>query len=139
MRKEWKKIYSDDGILIYEGFTVLDKPYGSGEAYYPDGTVYREGIFGIKGLLCGKEYYPSGKLRLECVFMLNRGYGPNYPSFGLFRSEDESFTYKGEFTYKPSGTGYPIIANPEELGPVIQHGSPDLPALMWNEVDEAEA
>ena len=129
--KEWKKLYDENGILLYEGFTVHDMPCGAGEAYYPDGTLYREGIFGIKGLLTGKEYYPNGQLRLNAVFALNKNYGPNYPQYGIFLSEDGTFTHEGIFTYGLNGTGYPIVDSPKELHSVIQSGSPSIPALMW--------
>ena len=129
--KEWKKLYDENGILLYEGFTVHDMPCGAGEAYYPDGTIYREGIFGIKGLLTGKEYYPNGQLRLNAVFALNKNYGPNYPKYGIFLSEDGLFTHEGVFTYGSCGTGYPIVDSPKELHSVIQSGSPSIPVLMW--------
>lgn len=52
-----KKLYSGSGELVYEGYTSLDKPYGLRIAYYSNGNKYREGVFGIKGLLEGKEFY----------------------------------------------------------------------------------
>ncbi len=130
-KKEWKQLYDESGNLLYEGFTLHGKPCGAGEAYYPDGSIYREGIFGVKGLLTGKEYYPDGKLRLNAVFTLNRNYGPNYPNYGIFLSEDESFKYEGKFTYRLNGTGYPVVDTPREFYNVILSVSPDIPALMW--------
>ena len=34
MDRIWKKIYNDDGTLIYEGFTLDNKAYGAGVSYY---------------------------------------------------------------------------------------------------------
>lgn len=84
----FKQLYSNEGILVYEGHTLFDKPYGKGKVYYPDGKVYQEGEFNIKGLVKGKEYYPSGVLRFEGEYMIHRAYGPNYPIKGKCYNED---------------------------------------------------
>ena len=49
-----------DGKVFFDGSLDEDGvPRGWGITYYPDGTKYQEGLFGKKGLLWGKEYYPS--------------------------------------------------------------------------------
>ena len=86
-KKEWKRLYDESGNLLYEGSTLNGRPWGAGDAYYPDGSIYRKGIFGIKGLLTGKEYYSSEKLGLNAFFTLNRGYGPHIPVLMLENNE----------------------------------------------------
>ena len=136
-RKEWQRLYSEAGNLLYEGFTFNNKPCGAGEAYYPDGTVYREGIFGVKGLLCGREYYPNGKLRYEGTFGINCNYGPNYPKCGMYQSEDEAFSYEGNFRIRFTGVGYPLMVTPNHFGSVLLPGSPKIPVLMWNDLKDS--
>ena len=131
---EWKRLYDENGVLIYEGFTFHGAPCGTGTSYYPDGKICREGKFGIKGFLSGREYYPNGKLRFDGVYELNRGYGPNYPRRGSFQTEDGSFTYEGKFSIRFGGVGYPTVEMPKEFGPVAQNRGPKLPILMWEDV-----
>ena len=64
---KWEKLYLDNGTLIYEGFTVNHKAYGAGTSFYPDGKPRQEGIWGIKGLLVGREYYPNGQMTIELL------------------------------------------------------------------------
>jgi len=132
--KEWQRLYDEAGKPVYEGFTLHGKPYGAGMAFYPDGTVYREGIFGIKGLICGREYYPSGSLRYEGMFGINHNYGPNYPKCGKFRTEDGTFTFEGVFRIHFSGVGYPLVENPHLFGSVVLPGSPMIPVLMRDDL-----
>ena len=61
----YRKLHDEDGNLVYEGLTLDYSPYGFGKAYFANGKLYREGIFDIKGIVQGKEYYPSGRLRFE--------------------------------------------------------------------------
>ena len=131
IKQEWKRLYDESGVLIYEGFTFHDKPCGSGTSYYPNGKIYQEGKFGIKGFLRGREYYPNGKLRFEGVYGLNHGYGPNYPRKGFFQTRDGSYNYEGEFTIRFGGVGYPSVEHPKEFGPIVQRVK--IPVLMWNE------
>lgn len=56
----YERIFSDDGKLVYEGYTSCGYPYGLGTLYFDNGNVYQEGIFDIKGLKMGKEYYYNG-------------------------------------------------------------------------------
>ncbi len=135
MNEEWKKIYSKNGKLIYEGFTVQGKPCGSGTSYYPNGSKCQEGLFDVKGLVFGREYYSNGNVRFEGAYRQNKGYGPNYPVFGSFCDENGIELFYGEFTVKKSGIGYPSIVKPAEFGPVVRKGIPDLTFLSWNSED----
>ncbi len=137
MRKEeWNRLYDKNGVLVYEGFTFHGKACGAGASYFPDGKIYQEGIFGVKGFLSGREYYPDGKLRFEGVYELCKGYGPNYPRYGFFQTRDGSSTYKGEFRIRFGGVGFPIVEKPKAFGSILQKNSPDVPLLMW--ADEKE-
>lgn len=132
-KNEWKRLYDKKGVLVYEGFTKNDKPCGAGVSYYSNGAKFQEGIFGVKGLLSGREYYQSGKLRFEGVFKLNRAYGPNYPQYGFFQTEDGSSTYKGEFILSFGGVGYPTVIEPKEYGTIKSCSDVDIPVLMWED------
>lgn len=132
-KNEWKRLYNKKGILVYEGFTKNNKPCGAGTSYYSNGTIFQEGIFGVKGFLCGREYYQSGKLRFEGVCELNRNYGPNYPRYGFFQTEDGSLTYEGEFKLSFGGVGYPTVKKPGEYGAIRSRSDVDIPVLMWED------
>ncbi len=129
---EWKCLYDEKGVLVYEGFTKNNKPCGAGASFFSNGAVYQEGIFGIKGFLCGREYYPDGTLRFEGVFTLNSGYGPNYPRYGFFQTQDGSFTFEGEFRVSRGGAGYPEVKEPENYV-LFQANRPDIPLLMLDD------
>ena len=129
-KTEWRRLYDENGVLVYEGFTFHECPCGAGTAYFPDGTIYREGVFGIKGLLCGREYYPSGNLRFEGTFGINRGYGPNYPRYGKFLSDDGTTTFEGKIQLRFGGVGYPMVVEPKEFGPIPQACRPKVPVLL---------
>lgn len=134
-KTEWKKLFSEDNRLLYEGFTYKDKPCGTGVAYFSNGAKYQEGQFGIKGLLSGKEYYPNGSLRFEGEFRLNRAYGPNPPVSGSFYDSEGKLLYQGEFKLHRGGVGYPAVEVPEEYGPIRQKDHPeDLKYPMWDDV-----
>lgn len=110
---EYKKIYGEDGRLLYEGNTLYNAPYGFGIAYFADGNIYREGIFDIKGIVQGKEYYPSGQLRFAGQWSLTYGYGPNAPYNGNAYDEDGKLIYSGKFKIKKGGVGWPMIQKPK--------------------------
>lgn len=110
---EYKKIFSEEGKLLYEGYTLHNAPYGFGIAYFANGNVYREGIFDIKGIVQGKEYYHSGNLRFEGQWSLTRGYGPNAPYDGNAYGEDGELIYSGKFEIKRGGVGWPMIQKPK--------------------------
>ena len=40
----WEKLYDNEGVLVYEGFTIAHKAFGAGRAYFNDGSVSMEGI-----------------------------------------------------------------------------------------------
>ena len=112
-RIERKKIFSDDNILLYEGYTLNGLPYGFGIAYFENGKVYREGIFDVKGIVQGKEYYPSGQLRFEGQWCITYGYGPNAPCNGNAYDENGEMIYSGKFEIKRGGVGWPMIQKPK--------------------------
>ena len=99
------KIYSKEGNLLYEGELSNNKPLGRGQIFWPNGTIYMEGEFGIKGLVQGIVYNKDGIKRFEGCFGVNRGYGPNYPIRGTLYDEKGEEIYKGEVTCKKSGLG----------------------------------
>lgn len=122
------KLYYDTGELKYEGYyspTEYDakfhEPNGRGTYYYKKGIVYREGQFQHGGLLEGKEYYPSGKLKFEgrynCRATDGGYYGPSYPVCGKFFSEQGLLLYDGIFKIAKQGNvGYPKVIYPEGFG-----------------------
>ena len=124
-----KKLYDNENKLVYDGYTIDDMPYGFGVMYFPDGTIYREGIFDVKGIVQGKEYYPSGQLRFKGTWGINYGYGPNAPRNGEVYSEYGELTFKGKFEIKKIGVGFAMILNPkgyrheQENRPKIQYYS----------------
>lgn len=132
MEKTWQRIYSKKNVLLYEGFTVSGKPFGAGASYYKNGCIYQEGVFDVKGLVHGREYYPSGKLRFEGTLRVNSGYGPNYPVFGTCYDENGNICFEGKLTVSRSGLGYPKIEKPEEFGPIPQK-HPKLNYFMWED------
>ena len=112
--------------MIYEGYTVLEKPYGLGTAYYSNGNKYREGVFGRKGLLEGKEFYSNGQLKFEGTMFANSGYGPNFPNIGNLYNEEGKLIFSGKFEWKKGGVGYPMMKYPryrfeEKDRPEIQY------------------
>lgn len=107
-----KKIYTESGEPVYEGYTTLDKPYGLGVAYYSNGNKYREGVFGRKGLLEGKEFYSDGRVKSEGTMIANNGYGPNFPKMGNLYNKDGNLIFSGKFECKKGGVGWPMIKYP---------------------------
>lgn len=108
-----KRIFAEDGKLAYEGYTLDNAPYGFGRAFFADGRIYRDGIFDMKGIVQGKEYYPSGEIRFEGQWCLTGGYGPNVPCEGNAYDEDGELIYSGKFEIKRGGVGWPMIQNPK--------------------------
>ena len=108
----WTRFY-EDGVLIYEGFAIDQKAFGPGKVFWKDGKPKAEGIFGLKGLLYGKEYYPNGMIRFEGSFKLNQAYGPNYPEYGSWFDEQGKLKYHGRFIICRSSIGYPLTSNPK--------------------------
>ena len=127
----YRKLYYDTGEFLYEGYY---SPYqhnpqkyytnGIGISYYKSRTVYREGLFQRGGLLEGKEYYPSGKLKFEGRYNCrkkDRGYyGPPYPLYGKYYGEDGTLLYEGEFKIEKQGSvGYPKVVIPKGFGSLV--------------------
>lgn len=111
----WEKLYSGDHV-VYEGYTVDHKPFGAGRTFYWDGKPYQEGIFGLKGLLCGRLYYVNGMIRFEGQFRLNQAYGPNYPEYGTWYDQKGKMLYRGKFKVLRSSLGWPHVHEPEGFG-----------------------
>lgn len=131
MNEEWKKIYSKNGKLMYEGFTKDGRPFGSGTSYFANGNKCQEGVFDTKGFVYGKEYYQNGNLRFEGAYKHHKGYGPNYPVFGCCYDEDGNEFFYGEFKIIRSGLGWPKIETPEYYDSVVPKGLPDFEKYMW--------
>lgn len=112
-----KNIFHENGKIAYEGYVLNGAPYGFGKAYFEDGTLYRDGIFDIKGIVQGKEYYPSGQLRFEGNWCLTRGYGPNAPCNGNAYDGDGNLIYSGQLEIKRNGMGWPMIQKPKGFPP----------------------
>ena len=132
---EWVYVILDDdnGTLIYEGFTVNHKAYGSGTSFYPDGKPKQEGIWGIKGLLVGREYYSNGQMRFEGVYRLNQAYGPNEPVFGSYYSSEGELKYYGKFQIFHGSVGYPMVGIPEGFGPIQRAALPEKNLFLWDD------
>ena len=118
----WKTIKSENGTILYEGHMIYEKAYGYGTAFYENGARFHEGLFGVKGLIYGREYYPNGQLRFEGTYKINRGYGPNYPEYGTWYSESGEELYNGKFEGKRNGLGYPFVKKPEGYTPAVLGG-----------------
>lgn len=131
--EEWKQIRDENGVLLYEGSTLFGKPYGKGKTFWPNGNVYQDGEFNVKGLVKGKEYFPDGKIRFEGTYKINKAYGPNYPLEGKCYNENGELYHEGEIERRGTGVGYPIITKPAEYGPVAQVDKPDIDFFMWED------
>ncbi|MBR5969263.1 MAG: hypothetical protein IK016_02835 [Lachnospiraceae bacterium] len=134
MEKVWKQIRKKN-VLLYEGFTMFGKPYGVGTTFFEDGQIYQEGIFDIKGLVCGREYYPSGQLRFEGAYEINRGYGPNFPVYGRCFNRAGKQYFAGQLKITRGGVGYPMVDKPKGYGPVPQE-TPKPDFFMWEDRDK---
>lgn len=115
------KTYYDSGEIHYEGDCVELStsgvyPCGNGTEYYKNGVIKKQGLFQRRGLVCGRMYYPSGKLRFEGYCDEPGGYGPAYPTSGTFYGEDGELLYQGAFSCKSDGVGYPTITVPKNFG-----------------------
>ena len=55
----WGRLFDEKRNLVYEGNIKYRKAYGYGTSYFPNGTKYQEGIFNVKGLVSGKEFYEN--------------------------------------------------------------------------------
>ena len=129
----WKKLYDDEGLLVYEGFTLANKPFGAGRTYFRDGSVSMEGIFGLKGLISGKVFYPNGMIRFDGLFHLNQAYGPNYPEYGVWYDLDGKVLYRGKFSVSRSSLGWPRVYAPEGFGKVPDNAQLKGEIFMWED------
>ena len=129
----WKKLYSKDKQLLYEGYTLNNKPCGLGTEYDEKGNKIKEGIFDIKGLIQGKEYYSNGQLRFEGTYNVHRCYGPNYPLNGKYYSKNGELLYKGKFQVNTGNTGFPRVTMPRNYGIASIHTKLES-YLMWEDV-----
>ncbi|NLT14307.1 MAG: hypothetical protein GXY05_08190 [Clostridiales bacterium] len=123
--RAYGKLYFDTGELMYEGYyspadynSSHHEPNGQGVLYYKSGVKHREGQFQHGGLLEGKAYYPSGSLKFEGRYNCRKTdatyYGPTYPVYGKYYSEDGILIYEGEFKVEKQGSiGYPKVTYPE--------------------------
>ncbi len=124
VQPEWTRLFDEDDNLLYEGHLMRERAFGSGTSYYPDGRICQEGIFGAKGLVCGRVYYPNGQVRFEGTFQYNDKYGPNWPIFGAWYSQDGELKYYGLFkVILRGGNGQsPYVAEPEGFGRIPEYG-----------------
>ena len=133
----WKRLYDGD-TLAYEGYaTEGNVPCGVGVRFFPNGQRYQEGIWGGKGLLTGREYYPDGQLRFEGVYRYNSAYGPNYPVYGRCFLEDGTKYFEGELKIRQGGVGWPFVIEPEEYGMVLQECAPKV--REWSALKEVKS
>ena len=130
-KTKWERIFKDEK-LVYEGFTLNGKACGAGTSYYPEGNARQEGIWGIKGLLTGRDYYANGQIHFEGIFKLNQAYGPNEPEYGSYFDKEGTLRYHGKFYVQHGSVGFPRVSVPEKwcwignvLGPHI---------LLWDDV-----
>lgn len=125
-----KRLFDDEGNLLYEGNTLCGKPYGLGTAYFSNGKKYQDGIFDVKGFVCGREYYPNGQVRFEGKYQICTGYGPNYPVHGRAYDEKGNLKFSGQFKIVKTGIGYPRIKNPSGYR-IHQENRPKFEVFMW--------
>lgn len=109
----YKKLFTEDSQLLYEGYTANGKPYGLGKLYFDNGNIYQEGVFTFKGIKFGKEHYYSGQVKFEGEYSITTGYGPNAPRIGNVFNEDGELTFTGKFEIKKGGVGFPMIKHPK--------------------------
>ena len=134
IRKTWDKIYNENNVLVYEGFTYNGKPCGSGTVFFEDSSIYQEGTFAVKGLLSGREYYRNGVLRFEGDCFLNPNYGPNFPRNGKYYNSEGNLVYSGKFYWKCGGVGYPVACISADYGRVRQADAPSFLVLTWKDL-----
>ncbi|WP_277032775.1 hypothetical protein [Propionimicrobium lymphophilum] len=126
--EDWFKLYYPNGKLKY--FGQVDKLHGSDEKLVPggrgisfneDGSIFQTGIFYRRGLQAGCTFYTSGKLKSIAVYNgpneFQEYYGPSYPSWGMFFTEDGELVFLGKFEVTHSGgVGYPKVLTPKGYG-----------------------
>ncbi len=129
----WEKLYDDDGIPVYEGWTLDHKAFGAGRAYFEDGTVSMEGVFGLKGFLSGRIFYANGLIQFEGIFRLNQAYGPNYPEYGAWYDRSGKMIYRGKFSVTRSSLGWPSVYEPKGFGTIPGNERLQKKTFMWED------
>ena len=109
---DYEELYDEEGILLYEGYVLNGYPCGLGRSYFDNGNIYQEGVFDLKGIKFGKEYYYSGNVKFEGSWTINKGYGPNAPKRGIVYNENGDIIFTGKFEVQSSGVGWPMIKHP---------------------------
>ncbi len=132
----WDKLYDDNGVLVYEGYTLDHKAFGAGRAFFKDGTVSNEGIFGIKGLLNGKVFYSNGMIQFDGLFRLNQAYGPNYPEYGIWYDRDGKMLYRGKFKVSRSSLGWPRVQEPQGFSTISCNTRLKGKIFMWKDAQK---
>ena len=135
---KWKKIYGKTrNRVVYEGYTLNNKPCGEGTSYYSNGKKHLEGKFYIKGFIEGKEYYRNGQIRFEGRCSVCTSYGPNYPKEGNFYDMNGKLLFSGEFkVIKRGNLGFPHIEIPANFVGIHREDT-DLEYLMWHDIKKA--
>ena len=131
-----KKIFTEDNNLLYEGYTINNKPFGLGILYYSNGNKYWEGIFDIKGIFQGKEYYSNGKLRFEGIWKITSGYCKDTPEIGNLFNKDGELIYSGKFELKIGGVGYLTIKHPKIYHKLNENYSPNIDFVKGQDIKE---
>ncbi len=69
MKNGWDRIYSKDGVLLYEGKYVDDNPNGEHTWYWPNGKLKQTGRY-VMGIKTGdwKKYDENGQLYLTITY-----------------------------------------------------------------------
>ena len=129
----WEKLYDIEGVLVYEGYTLNHKAFGSGRVYDPDGSLRMEGLFGLKGLLSGRIYYSNGIIMFDGLFQLNQGYGPNFPEYGSWYDRNGKMLYRGKFGVSRSSLGWPSVYKPEGFGTIPDSTRLKGKIFMWED------
>ena len=130
----YKKLFTESNQLLYEGYTVNDKPYGLGKLYFNNGNIYQEGVFTFKGIKFGKEHYYSGQVKFEGEFSITTGYGPNAPRIGNVFNEDGELIFTGKFEIKKGGVGWPMIKHPNNYN-ANEKNKPEIKYISWIDVE----
>ena len=130
----YKKLFTESNQLLYEGYTVNDKPYGLGKLYFNNGNIYQEGWFTFKGIKFGKEHYYSGQVKFEGEFSITTGYGPNAPRIGNVFNEDGELIFTGKFEIKKGGVGWPMIKHPNNYN-ANEKNKPEIKYISWIDVE----
>ncbi len=129
----WENLYDDDGILVYEGYTLDHKAFGLGRAYNRNGSVSMECFLGITGFQSGKVFYSNGVIQFDGLFRLNQAYGPNYPEYGIWYDRNGKMIYRGKFSVTRSSLGWPRVYKPEGFGTIPYNARLKGKIFLWED------